>query len=188
MLCSSASYGFSQCSSFFFKLFILLYNIALVLPYIYLNLPWVYMCSPSWNPLQLPPHPTPLGHPSAPAPSILYHSAAVLISTSCLRFWLRRKYFSGFHSWFSFTLRRGKQTGWNIQKKDFKYWFFSLHFHTLYFDSPKPVVTRFGLSYKSWLLVVAICHYCVKINGVEEQVFSFQVLLGLTTEWAESGY
>ena len=28
-------------------LFILLYNIALALPYIDFNLPWVYMCSPS---------------------------------------------------------------------------------------------------------------------------------------------
>ena len=32
-------------------LFILLYNIVLVLPYIDLNPPWVYMCSPSWTPL-----------------------------------------------------------------------------------------------------------------------------------------
>ena len=35
----------------FFCLFILLYNIVLVLPYIDLNPPWVYMCSPSWTPL-----------------------------------------------------------------------------------------------------------------------------------------
>ena len=35
-------------------LFILLYNIVLVFPYIDLNPPWVYMCSPSWTPL--PPH------------------------------------------------------------------------------------------------------------------------------------
>ena len=48
--------------SFFFSvyLFILLYNIVLVLPYIDLNLPWVYMCSPSWTPL-LPPSPS---HPT----------------------------------------------------------------------------------------------------------------------------
>ena len=48
---------------FFFKLinlFILLYNIILVLPYIDLNLPWMYMCSSSWIPL-LPPSPS---HPS----------------------------------------------------------------------------------------------------------------------------
>ena len=43
-----------------FYLFILLYNIVLVLPYIDLNPPWVYMCSPSWTPL---PHPSP-SHPS----------------------------------------------------------------------------------------------------------------------------
>ena len=40
---------------FFFKnyLFILLYNIVLVLPYIDMNPTWVYMCSQFWN---LPPH------------------------------------------------------------------------------------------------------------------------------------
>ena len=43
-------------------LFILLYNIVLVLPYIDLNPPWVYMCSPSWIP-----HPTP--SPSYPSGS-----------------------------------------------------------------------------------------------------------------------
>ena len=41
-------------------LFILLYNIVLVLPYIDLNLPWVYVCSPSWTP-HPPPSPS---HPS----------------------------------------------------------------------------------------------------------------------------
>ena len=41
-------------------MFILLYNIVLVLPYIDLNPPWVYMCSPSWK-LLLPPSPS---HPS----------------------------------------------------------------------------------------------------------------------------
>ena len=50
----------------FFKLinlFILLYNIVLVLPYIDLNPPWVYMCSPSWTP-----HPPPSPyHPSGPS-------------------------------------------------------------------------------------------------------------------------
>ena len=40
----------------FIYLFILLYNIALVLPYIDMNPPWVYMCSPSWTPLL--PHPS----------------------------------------------------------------------------------------------------------------------------------
>ena len=42
------------------NLFILLYNIILVLPYIDLNQPWVYVCSPSWTPLP-PPSPS---HPS----------------------------------------------------------------------------------------------------------------------------
>ena len=59
----------------FFKLinlFIFLYNIVLVLPYNDLNPPWVYMCSPSRTPL---PPPIPLGHPSAPAPSTLYHTS-----------------------------------------------------------------------------------------------------------------
>ena len=60
---------------YYYYLFILLYNIVLVLPNIDLNLPWVYMCSPSWTPSHLPPHPTPLGHPSAPAPSTLYHTS-----------------------------------------------------------------------------------------------------------------
>ena len=45
---------------FLINLFILLYNIVLVLPYIDLNPPWVYMCSPSWTPL---PPPSPY-HPS----------------------------------------------------------------------------------------------------------------------------
>ena len=45
---------------FILCLFILLYNIVLVLPYIDLNLPWVYRWSPSWTPLS-PPSPS---HPS----------------------------------------------------------------------------------------------------------------------------
>ena len=47
----------------------------MVLPYIDLNLPWVYMCSPSWTHPHLPPHPIHLGHPSAPAPNILYDAS-----------------------------------------------------------------------------------------------------------------
>ena len=39
-----------------------------------MNLPWVYMCSPSRTPSHLPPYPIPLGRPSAPAPSTLYHA------------------------------------------------------------------------------------------------------------------
>ena len=46
----------------------------MVLPYIDMNSPQVYMCSPSWTPFHFPPHPIPLGHPSAPAPSTLSHA------------------------------------------------------------------------------------------------------------------
>ena len=52
----------------FYFYFILLYSTVLVLPYVKMNLPWVYMSSQS----NLPPHTISLGHPSAPAPSILY--------------------------------------------------------------------------------------------------------------------
>ena len=41
------------------------------LSYIDMNQPWVYMCSPSWTPSILPPHPIPQGHTSAPALSTL---------------------------------------------------------------------------------------------------------------------
>ena len=59
---------------YFFKFyFILFYNTVLVLPYINMNPPQVYTCSPSWTPL--PPRTIPLGRPSAPAPSILYHAS-----------------------------------------------------------------------------------------------------------------
>ena len=44
----------------FVCLFVWLYNVVLVLPYIDLNPQWVYMCSPSWTPLP-PPSPS---HPS----------------------------------------------------------------------------------------------------------------------------
>ena len=64
--------------SFFFPDFILfiflLYNIVLVLPYLNMNPPRVYTCSPSEPPSYLPPHTIPLGHPSAPAPNIQYHT------------------------------------------------------------------------------------------------------------------
>ena len=62
--------GSKQSTFFFF----LLYNTVLVLPYINMNPPRVYTCFPSWAPSHLPPHTIPLGHPSAPAPSILYHA------------------------------------------------------------------------------------------------------------------
>ena len=60
--------------SFFKKFyFILLYNTALVLPYINMNLPRVYTWTPNPEPpSHLPLHTISLGHPSAPAPSILY--------------------------------------------------------------------------------------------------------------------
>ena len=54
---------------------LLLYNIVLVLPYIDMNPSRVYICSPSWTPSQLPPHPIPLGHLSAPASSTLSHAS-----------------------------------------------------------------------------------------------------------------
>ena len=54
--------------------FILLYSTVLVLPYINMNSPRVYTCSQSWTPFHLPLHTIPLGHPSALAPSILYHA------------------------------------------------------------------------------------------------------------------
>ena len=45
------------------------------LAYIDVNQPWVYMCSPSWTPFYLLPHPTPQGHHSAPALSTLSHAS-----------------------------------------------------------------------------------------------------------------
>ena len=44
----------------------------MVLPYINMNLPKVNTWSPSWTSSHLPPRTIPLGHPSAPVPSILY--------------------------------------------------------------------------------------------------------------------
>ena len=57
----------------FYFYFILLYNTVLVLPYIDMNPPRVYMRSQTWTPpSHLPPHNISLGHPHAPAPSMLY--------------------------------------------------------------------------------------------------------------------
>ena len=56
----------------FYFYFILLYNTVLVLPYIDMNPPRVYMHSQIWTPSHLPPHNISLGHPHAPAPSMLY--------------------------------------------------------------------------------------------------------------------
>ena len=63
---------------FFFviNLFILLYNIVLVFAIHWLESAISVHVFPIRNPLShLPPHPIPLGHPSAPAPSILYHAS-----------------------------------------------------------------------------------------------------------------
>ena len=46
-----------------------------ILPYIDMNQPWMYMCSPSWTPSRLPPHPISQGLPSAPALSTLSHAS-----------------------------------------------------------------------------------------------------------------
>ena len=47
----------------------------MVLPYIIMNPPQVYTCSHPEPPSLLPPCTIPLGHPSAPAPSIQYHAS-----------------------------------------------------------------------------------------------------------------
>ena len=47
----------------------------MVLPYINMHPPWVYTCSHPEHPSHLSPHTIPLGHPSAPAPSFLYHAS-----------------------------------------------------------------------------------------------------------------
>ena len=54
---------------------LIIYNSVLDLPYIDKNPPRVYRCSHPEPPSHHPPHPIPLSHPSAPAPSILYHAS-----------------------------------------------------------------------------------------------------------------
>ena len=63
----------------FYFYFILLYNTVLVLPYIDMNPPRMYMCSQTWTPppAHFPPHNIPLGHPRAPATSMLYPSSDI---------------------------------------------------------------------------------------------------------------
>ena len=46
-----------------------------VLPYIDMNQPQVYMCDPARSPLLSPPNSIPLGCPSAPALSALFHAS-----------------------------------------------------------------------------------------------------------------
>ena len=57
---------------YFYFYFIFLYNTVLVFPYIDMNPPRVYMRSQHEPPSHIPPHNISLGHPRAPAPSILY--------------------------------------------------------------------------------------------------------------------
>ena len=53
-----------------------MYNIVVVLPFIDMNQPLGYMCSPHPEPpSHLPPQPIPLGCPSAPALSALFHAS-----------------------------------------------------------------------------------------------------------------
>ena len=62
---------------FYYFYFILLYNTVLVSTYIDLNPPRVYMRSQHEPPSHLPPHNIPLGHPHAPAPSMLYPASDI---------------------------------------------------------------------------------------------------------------
>ena len=75
--CDSLKYKSHDFILFYLNLFILiggklLYNIVLVLPYINMNAPRCTLVPHPEPPSHLPPHTIPLGHPSAPAPSILY--------------------------------------------------------------------------------------------------------------------
>ena len=60
---------------FVFNFIFKFYNIVLVLPNIEMDPPQVYMCSPSWTLLPPPSPYHPLGHPSAPVPSIQYRAS-----------------------------------------------------------------------------------------------------------------
>ena len=58
-----------------------------------MNQPRAHMCSPSWTPSHLPPHPSPQGHPSAPAPSTLSHASnLVWWSTSHMIIYMFQRY------------------------------------------------------------------------------------------------
>ena len=73
--CSFSFYIFFYLNFYFY--FILLYNTVLVLPYVDMNPPRVYMSSQTCTPSHLPPHIISLGHPRAPAPSILYPASNI---------------------------------------------------------------------------------------------------------------
>ena len=82
-------------SYFIYLFFFLLYNIVLVLPYINMHPPWVYTCSYPETPSHRPPHTIPIGHPSAPAPSL--HISFLLfpsLSLSLFFFVLAISYYS----------------------------------------------------------------------------------------------
>ena len=69
--CRIFPYFFFQ---FYLFIYFLLYKIVLVLPYIDMNLQRCTCVPHPELPSLLPPHPIPPGHPSVPAPSILYHA------------------------------------------------------------------------------------------------------------------
>ena len=68
-----------------FYLFILLYNIVLVLPYIDMNLLWMYMCSPSWTPLPppSPSHPSGSSQCTSPKHPVPYIEPGLVIHFTC---------------------------------------------------------------------------------------------------------
>ena len=61
----------------FYFYFILLYNTVLVLPYIDMNPPRCTCIPKRETPSHLPPHNISLGHPHAPAPSMLYPASDI---------------------------------------------------------------------------------------------------------------
>ena len=65
---------------FFFNLiiyFTLQYCIGFAIHWLESTMDSIHMCPPSWTPSLLPPHPIPLGHPSAPALSTLSHASSL---------------------------------------------------------------------------------------------------------------
>ena len=107
------------------------------LPYIDMNQPWIYMCSPSWTPSHLPPHPIPLGlpvhQPWAPVsciqPGLMICFTLDNIHVSMLS--LRSQFFCIYCStWVSELGRREGGSGWgthwlihvNVWQKPRQYW------------------------------------------------------------------